>query len=142
MKKNQLTSKDKKDWTSFTKNLENIHDKDNNIGKKNIKKDRIRKLDLHGLSLDQANKNVKEFIIQSFENGYKKLLVITGKGLRSQVHKNPYLSENMNILRNSVPEFINNNEDLLNKINKITEANPKDGGRGAFYIFLRNKKNL
>ena len=142
MKKNQLTSKDKKDWTSFTKNLENIHDKDNRIEKKNINKDRIRKLDLHGLSLDQANKNVKEFIMQSFENGYKKLLVITGKGLRSQAHKNPYLSENMNILRNSVPEFINNNEDLLNKINKITEASPKDGGRGAFYIFLRKKKKL
>ena len=88
-------------------------------------------------SLYQANKAVKKFILESFEDKYKKLLVITGKGLRSKVHDNPYLSEQMNILKNSVPEFIKNDESLHKKIKKISEADLKDGGKGAFYIFLK-----
>ena len=102
-----------------------------------IQVNKIKRLDLHGLSLQQANKTVKKFIIQSFEDGYKKLLIITGKGLRSKVHKNPYLSEKMNILKNSVPEFIKNDEDLFEKISRISTASFKDGREGAFYIFLK-----
>ena len=138
-KKYSVTSKDKKDWFTFTKHLENVYDKDIDLIKPNTRTNRIRKLDLHGISLDQANKIVKEFIIESFENKYKKLLIITGKGLRSKVYKNPYLSEQMNILKYSLPEFIRNDEDLFDKIKKISKANPKDGGEGAFYIFF--KKN-
>ena len=91
------------------------------------------------------NKNnglLKKFIIESFAKGYKKLLIITGKGLRSKVHNNPYLSEQMNVLKHSVPEFIKNDEDLFGKISKISTADLKDGGEGAFYIFLKRKKNL
>jgi DNA-nicking Smr family endonuclease len=95
---------------------------------------------LHGLSLNQANKIVKKFIIESFEGGYKKLLIITGKGLRSKVHKNPYLSEQMNVLKYSVPEFIKNDEDLFEKISRISTADLKDGGEGAFYIFFKKVK--
>ena len=136
-KKYPATPKDKKDWIAFTKRLENIHDKDNDFIKQNTTVNKIRKLDLHGLSLNEANKIVKKFVIQSFEERYRKLLVITGKGLRSQIHKNPYLSEQMNILKHSVPEFIKNDEDLLEKISSISTADLKDGGEGAFYIFLR-----
>jgi len=107
-KKYPATPKDKKDWIAFTKRLENIHDKDNDFIKQNTTVNKIRKLDLHGLSLNQANKIVKKFIIESFDNRYKKLLIITGKGLRSKVHKNPYMSEQMNVLKYSVPEFIKN----------------------------------
>ena len=139
-KKYPATPKDKKDWIAFTKRLENINDKDNDFIKQNITVNKIRKLDLHGLSLNQANKIVKKFIIESFENGYKKLLIITGKGLRSKVHKNPYLSEQMNVLRHSVPEFIKNDEDLLGKISRISTADLKDGGEGAFYIFFKKVK--
>ena len=98
-KKYSVTSKDKKDWFTFTKHLENVYDKDIDLIKPNTRTNRIRKLDLHGISLDQANKIVKKFIIESFKNKYKKLLIITGKGLRSKVHKNPYLSEQMNVLK-------------------------------------------
>ena len=136
-KKYSVTSQDKKEWTTFTKRLENIYDKDSNFIKQNITTNKIRRLDLHGLSLNQANKVVKKFIIESFEDGYKKLLIITGKGLRSQVHKNPYLSEQMNVLKHSVPEFIKNDEDLFKKISRISTADLKDGGEGAFYIFFR-----
>ena len=136
-KKYSVTSQDKKEWTTFTKRLENIYDKDSNFIKQNITTNKIRRLDLHGLSLNQANKIVKKFIIESFEDGYKKILIITGKGLRSKVHKNPYLSEQMNVLKHSVPEFIKNDEDLFKKISRISTADLKDGGEGAFYIFFR-----
>ena len=141
-KKYPATPKDKKDWIAFTKRLENIYDKDKDFIKQNTTVNKIRKLDLHGLSLNQANKIVKKFIIESFENGYKKLLIITGKGLRSKVYKDPYLSEQMNVLKYSVPEFIKNDEDLFDKISKISNADLKDGGEGAFYIFLKQQKKL
>ena len=136
-KKYPVTPKDKKDWTAFTERLENIYDKDTNFTKQNTTVNKIRRLDLHGLSLNQANKIVKKFIIESFEYGYKKLLIITGKGLRSKVHQNPYLSEQMNVLKHSVPKFIKNDEDLFEKIKRISIADLKDGGEGAFYIFLK-----
>ena len=139
-KKYSVTSQDKKEWTTFTKRLENIYDKDSSFIKQNITTNKIRRLDLHGLSLNQANKIVKKFIIKSFEDGYQKLLIITGKGLRSKVHKNPYLSEQMNVLKYSVPEFIKNDEDLFEKISRISTADLKDGGEGAFYIFFKKVK--
>ena len=141
-KKYTVTSKDKKDWLTFTKHLENIYDKDDDFKKPRTTINKIKKLDLHGFSLEDANKRVKKFIIESFKDGYKKLLVITGKGLRSTAHKNPYSSELMSVLKYSVPEFIKNDEDLFDKINRISKASLKDGGEGAFYIFLKQKKNL
>ena len=139
-KKYSVLPKDKKDWITFTKHLVNIYDKDANSTKQDTTKNKIRRLDLHGLSLNQANNVVKQFIIESFKNGYRKLLIITGKGLRSKVHKNPYLSEQMNVLKNSVPEFIKNDEDLFEKISRMSTADLKDGGEGAFYIFLKKVK--
>ena len=136
-KKYSVTDKDKKDWSAFTKRLEDVYDKEANLLVSNSRADRIRRLDLHGYSLDQANKTVKKFILESFEDKYKKLLIITGKGTRSKVSDNPYLSDKLNILRNSVPEYIKNDESLYEKIKKISEADIKDGGKGAFYIYLK-----
>ena len=89
-----------------------------------------------------ANKIVKDFILHSYEEGFTKLLIITGKGLRSDVSKNPYLSEKMSILKYSIPEFIKNDEDLADKLNKITAADIKDGGEGSIYVFLKKTKKL
>ena len=136
-KKYPVTFKDKKDWFTFTKHLEGVYDKEADLIRPNTTINKIQRLDLHGLSLNQANKIVKKFIIKSFEDGYKKLLIITGKGLRSKVHKNPYLSEKMNVLKYSVPESIKNDKNLFDKISKISKADLKDGGEGAFYIFLK-----
>ena len=140
MKKKFLaTQKDKKDWTTFTKNLSNISDKEIDFNKRNVNKNEIKKLDLHGFAISQANIRVKKFINISFDEGYKKLLIITGKGLRSQVYKDPYRSNEMNILKNSVPDFIKNDKNLSSKIIRISKADKKDGGDGAIYIFLKNK---
>tara|TARA_B100000029_G_scaffold172811_1_gene169185 strand:- start:578 stop:1009 length:432 start_codon:yes stop_codon:yes gene_type:complete len=141
-KKNFISPKDKKDWLDFTKQMGNIKAKESDLLKENIKLNEVKKLDLHGFSLIEANKIVKDFIINSFNSGYKKLLIVTGKGLRSKSHENPYLSEKLSVLRNSVPEYIKNDESLANKINSISTANIKDGGEGAIYVFLKNNKNL
>jgi len=141
-KKYFVTSKDKEDWISFTKQMENISAKESDNLKKNIEINKVLKLDLHGSSLIKANKIVENFIIKSFNDGYKKILVVTGKGLRSKSHDNPYLSEKLSVLKYSVPEYIKNNENLSNKIIRISKADIKDGGEGAIYIFLKNNKNL
>ena len=101
-KKYFATSKDKKDWLDFTHQLENVYDKEANYEYQNKKIKKIRKLDLHGFSLIEANKITKKFINQSHEDGYKKLLIVTGKGLRSKIFNDPYRSEKMNVLKYSV----------------------------------------
>ena len=100
----------------------------------------IKKIDLHGFSLENANKVIEEFIAQSFEEGVNKIIVITGKGLRSKNDENPYISKNLSILKYSVPEFIKSNINLMKIIKNINEADIEDGGKGAFYIYLKNFK--
>ena len=141
-KKRFVTPKDKKDWDVFTKQMGDISPKESDLLKENIEINKVKKLDLHGSSLIEANKIVKKFIIESFNNGYKKLLVVTGKGLRSKSYNNPYVSEKLNVLRYSVPEFIKNDENLNNKISRIAQADIKDGGEGAIYILLKNKNKF
>ena len=143
MKKKYIaSSQDKKDWITFTKQMGNVSVKKIDLPEQNIETNKIRKLDLHGSSLIEANKVVKKFIIESFNNGCKKLLIVTGKGLRSKSYDNPYLSEKLSVLKHSVPEYIKSNENLINKIRKISKADIKDGGEGAFYIFLKNNKKF
>ena len=141
-KKYSVKSKDKRDWSDFTQKIGKIFNKDLNYNEQNINLNKIRRLDLHGASLDEANRIVKKFITESSKNGYKKILIVTGKGLRSKVYNDPYRSEKMNVLRYSVPEYIQNNEDLSSKITKISQAELNDGGEGAIYVFLKNQKNL
>ena len=141
-KKYSASSKDKKDWADFTKQVGNISVTEDDFLEENQQINKVRKLDLHGYSLDNANKVVKKFIIESFDKGYNKLLVVTGKGLRSKSYDNPYISENLSVLKNSVPEYIKNNENLNSIINKITQADQQDGGEGAINIFLKNNKKF
>ena len=137
---NKISDKDKKDWKSFISSKDKIPNKDLKITKDNIKKKTIKKIDLHGFSLENANKVIEEFITQSFEEGVNKIIVITGKGLRSKNDENPYISKNLSILKYSVPEFIKSNINLVRLIKNIKEANIEDGGEGAFYIYLKNFK--
>ena len=141
-KKRFVTPKDKKDWDVFTKQMGDISPKESDLLKENIEINKVKKLDLHGSSLIEANKIVKQFIVESFNNGYKKILVVTGKGLRSKSHNNPYLSKKLSVLKYSVPEYIKNDQYLSNKIINISTPDIKDGGEGAIYILLKNKKNF
>ena len=141
-KKYTASAQVKKDWINFTKQLKNVSDKEDILFEKNHQIKEIRKLDLHGYSLDDANYTVKKFIIESFEKNYKKLLVVTGKGSRSKSYDNPYLSEHLSVLKNSVPEYIKNDENLNSVVIKITQASQKDGSEGAINIFLKDNKKF
>jgi DNA-nicking Smr family endonuclease len=134
----KLTDKDKKDWKNFTSSRDKVPNKDFKINKKNIKENTERIIDLHGFSLENANKIVEGFINNSYQEGIKKVIVVTGKGTRSKTANNPYLSRDLSILKHSVPEFIKSNSSLMNKIKQISEANIEDGGSGAFYIYFKN----
>ena len=135
-KKTNVTIKDKEDWSAYIRNPKDVYDKEVHK-KKIITTNKIQKIDLHGTSLSEANNIVKNFILTSYNRGYKKLLVITGKGSRSNVYNNPYISDKTSILRNSVPDFVSNDPELSNIVKKITKADLKNGGDGAIYIFLK-----
>ena len=136
----KISDKDKKDWKNFISSKDKIPNKDLKITKDKIKIKIIKKIDLHGFSLENANKVIEEFITQSFEEGVNKIIVITGKGLRSKNDENPYISKNLSILKYSVPEFIKSSVNLMKIIKNINEADIEDGGNGAFYIYLKNFK--
>ena len=135
--KNKISEKDKKDWENFLLKNEKLQNKDNREDKKKPKK--IKSIDLHGYTLEQANKTIEEFVIKSYEEGINKLIVVTGKGLHSENKKNPYVSKELSILKYSVPDFIEKNISLMKKIIEIKDAKIEDGGSGAFYIYLKKK---
>ena len=131
--------KDKQDWENFLNNKEKISNKDF-IHKKSIRHEKIKKIDLHGYTIEEANKAIEQFIQKCFDESVTKIIVITGKGLRSNNIENPYLSKDLSILKYSVPEFIENNKSLTQLIIETTDAKIGDGGSGAFYIYLKRKK--
>ena len=138
-KKNiEISDKDKEDWENFLKNKEKIPNKDF-VNKKNIRYEKIKRIDLHGYTIEEANKAVEQFIQKCVGENVTKVIVITGKGLRSKNVENPYLSKDLSILKYSVPEFIELNLSLMKMIIEITDAKIEDGGSGAFYIYLKNK---
>ena len=135
----KISDKDKKDWEDYLSRNEHLPNKDSDTNFKKIKKT-VSTLDLHGLNLNNANRAVEDLINVSFEKGVNKLKIITGKGLHSENEKNPYVSKKLGILKYSIPEYIKNKSELMEKINNIQDASIEDGGKGAFYIYL--KKNL
>ena len=134
-----ITEKDKRDWENFLLKKEKLPNKD-------IKQDikipfKIKSIDLHGYTLEKANKSIEDFIIKSYQEKINKLIVVTGKGIHSQNEKNPYVSKDLSILKYSVPEFISNNKNLMKIIYEMKDAKIEDGGEGAFYIFLKKNKS-
>ena len=133
----KVSDKDKKDWASFLSNNEKLENKDEKFVTKKLHKSLT--LDLHGYSLEDANKKIDNLIRSSYDQGTSKLVIVTGKGIHSQNKKDPYVSEDLGILKYSVPEYIKNNRELMSLINDIQDASIEDGGSGAFYIFLKKK---
>ena len=133
----KISKKDREDWENFLSTNENLPDKDYNTTKRKAKK--IYTFDLHGHSLDEANERVKDLIFTAYNNEIYKIVIVTGKGIHSKNKKNPYISQDLGILKNSVPEFIKSNEELMSKINQIKEASAEDGGSGAFYVYIKKK---
>ena len=137
----KISDKDKKDWEDFLNSSEKIPNKDF-VHKKNIRYEKIKKIDLHGHTIEKANKALEQFIQKSFNENVTKIIVITGKGLRSKNVENPYLSKDLSILKYSVPEYIENNKNLKQLIIETKNAKIEDGGSGAFYVYLKNKNKF
>ena len=134
----KISDKDKKAWKDFLSSNEKLPNKDNKLNTSlNVK---IKHIDLHGFTLQEANKTIEKFINDSYDYNVSKIVVVTGKGLHSSVEKDPYVSKDLSILKYSVPDFIENNPDIMKKVIEIKDAEVKDGGSGAFYIFLKKKK--
>ena len=137
---NKISEKDKKDWENFLSKNEKLPNKD---FKKDIKLSfKTRSIDLHGYTLEEANKLIENFIIKSYQEKINKLVVVTGKGIHSQTEKDPYVSKDLSILKFSVPEFISSNKNLMKIIYEMKDAKIEDGGAGAFYIFLKKNKSI
>ncbi len=131
----KISKKDKRDWENFLTKKETLPNKDLSSPKKKI--ELTKNFDFHGFSLEEANKTIYKLIKDSHKNGVRKLVIVTGKGIHSDNEKNPYLSKDLSILKYSMPEYIKNHPELMGLINEIKDADIKDGGGGAFYIFLK-----
>tara|TARA_Y200000002_G_C22560495_1_gene612252 strand:- start:482 stop:904 length:423 start_codon:yes stop_codon:yes gene_type:complete len=136
----KLSDKDKKDWGNFIKSKDKIYNKDSSNETNIRRKISTKTIDLHGYSLENANKTINEHIKNCFSENIKRLIVITGKGLRSNTQNDPYVSKDLSILKYSVPEFIKSNIHLMKLIKEIKSADIEEGGKGALIIYLKNSK--
>ena len=135
---NKLTDKDKKDWQNFLESSEKLESKEfDQVNNKIISE---RSIDLHGYTLDEANKKISEFLENCYLNKVKKINVITGKGMRSKNFDDPYRSTDLSILKYSVPEYIKNNSELMNKVIRIDFDSVNSSSKGSFDIFLKTIK--
>ena len=137
IKKKNSNQEDKKIWEDYIKNPSDIYNKDQNISNNFQRRERY-KFDLHGFTLDEANKKVKEILEHCVKNKFKELLLITGKGIHSTSYDDAYISRDLGKLKYSVPEFLKTNSELNKLIISIDEADEKDGGAGAIIIKLKN----
>ena len=138
----KISDQDKKDWKKFLDSKEKLENKDKSYS--NSKKIDVfteKTIDLHGYTLEEANKKIYDFIENSYLIGINKINIITGKGLRSKNLDDPYQSKNLSILKYSVPNFIKNNSDLMNKILEIDFDAVNSSSKGNFDIILKTKKN-
>ena len=135
---NKLSDKDKKDWQNFLDSPEKLQSKDSDQLYDKIISE--RSIDLHGYTLEEANKQISKFIENCYVNKVKKVNVITGKGMRSKNLEDPYQSKDLSILKYSVPEYIKNNTELMNKIIKIDFDSVNSPSKGNFDIFLKTIK--
>ena len=135
---NKLSDKDKKDWQNFLDSSEKLQSKDEDQLNNEVISE--KSIDLHGYTLEEANKQISKFIESCYVNKVKKINVITGKGMRSKNLEDPYQSKDLSILKYSVPEYIKNNSELMNKIIRIDLESVNSPSKGNFDIFLKTIK--
>ena len=135
---NKLSDKDKEDWQKFLDSSDKLYNKD--VHQANIQIIYERSIDLHGYTLEEANKKISKFIENCYANKVKKINVITGKGMRSKNLDDPYQSKDLSILKHSVPEYIKNSPELMSKIINIDFDSVNSPSKGNFDIFLKTIK--
>ena len=141
IKKKDISKEDIDTWKNYIKNPKDIEDKDVNVQNNHRLNHARYKYDLHGFSLVEANKKIKDIVLSCVEKNYKEILLITGKGIHSNTDKDVYVSEDLSKLRYSVPEYLNSDPNLSKYIKSISVADKRDGGDGAIIIKLKSLKN-
>ena len=134
--KKKITNKDKKDWKKFLDSNNKLENKDIIFNKVN-KNETVRSIDLHGNTLEGANKVISNFIKKCYFDNVSSVNVITGKGSRSKNKEDPYLSKDLSILKYSVPDYIKNNSKLMEKIKKLDLDSVNNPNQGTFSILLK-----
>ena len=136
IKKKNISQQDINTWQNYIKNPNDISDKEQSYS---LKPSNIRfKYDLHGYSLNEANRKVKDIILSCIKKKFREILLITGKGIHSNSDSDVYVSKDLSKLKNSVPEYIKSNPEISIYVSKISNADLKDGGEGAIIIKLKN----
>ena len=135
-KKQKVSQEDISTWEKYLENPTDIINKDR-TEKNDYPKNPRFKYDLHGYTLASANIRVEEIILSCIKNNFKEILLITGKGLHSNTDQNTYVSKELSKLKFAVPEYINSQKDLTDKIFSIEQAPINDGGEGAIIIKLK-----
>ena len=138
--KKKPTSEDLNVWKKFIFSKKPIKDKDAYLDQNKPGQFLTKKIDLHGYTLDEANLKTKELILSYYKQNIYKVIIITGKGSKSDNEKNPYISKDLSLLKYSVPHYLKTNESLKQVIKNISQADIKDGGEGAFYVYLKKFK--
>ncbi len=138
--KKKPTLEDLNVWTKFIFSKKPIKDKDVYLDQNKPGQFLTKKIDLHGYTLDEANLKTKELILSYYKQNIYKVIIITGKGSKSDNEKNPYISKDLSLLKYSVPHYLKTNESLKQVIKNISQADIKDGGEGAFYVYLKKFK--
>ena len=87
------------------------------------------RLDLHGMTQDEAHRALTRFLEASAETGLRAVLVITGKGGR----------EGPGVLRRAVPRWLAE-AGARARVLASSPAQPRHGGDGALYVLLRRKR--
>jgi DNA-nicking Smr family endonuclease len=100
------------------------------------------RVDLHGMTQDDAHRALGDFIARSARAGLRCVLVITGKGLRRLDEEGPGGADSrrgeVGILRNAAPRWLNEAPNRA-RILAFAAAQPRDGGSGALYVLLRRR---
>ena len=138
-KKEDIPEIEKKLWEEYLKNPKDLFDKELEDTKQYHRSKRFR-FDLHGFTLHDANKKVRELIMHCQENRFKEILLITGKGLHSNTDQNTYVSKELSKLKFAIPEYIKMQKDLSDRVISIEAAKINDGGEGAIIVKLKTIK--
>ena len=95
------------------------------------------RIDLHGMTLDQAHSALNLYILRAQAAEKRLVLVITGKGKAKQDH-GP-IPVRQGVLRHQVPHWLTL-PPLAQAVLQIAEAHVSHGGSGAFYVYLRRNR--
>jgi DNA-nicking Smr family endonuclease len=92
------------------------------------------RIDLHGMTVAQAHRELSEFLLDSHAIGKRLVLVITGKG-KIKEDTGP-IPARLGVLRHQVPQWLAL-APLRTIVLQVTPAHIRHGGDGAYYVYLR-----